>query len=200
MQTRREAKKLQVRARLMEAALALFRERGVDATTVQDVVDRADTAKGTFFNYFPTKDHVLVAYYDRLTDDALARALRSGPAPSAEARVIGLLRACAATLDDVVLTRALLRAVFSSAVVAAADDATERRLHAVLRPVLQDGMARGEFRPDLELDEFCALLTGVLSATIQDWALRGGRHDLETTVDARLRLLFRAAYPPAPAP
>jgi AcrR family transcriptional regulator len=180
----------------MEAALALFRERGVDDTTVQDVVDRADTSKGTFFNYFPTKDHVLVAYYDGLTETALERALRSSPNASAETRVRKLLAACAATLDDVVLARALLRAVFSSGVVAAADYVTENRLHALLRVILQEGVERGELRADLEVAVFCSLLTGALSSSIQDWVLQGGRRDLQPALAAKLRLLFRAAATP----
>jgi AcrR family transcriptional regulator len=181
----------------MEAALALFRERGVDDTTVQEIVDRADTSKGTFFNYFPTKDHVLVAYYEGLTDAALELALRVAPDTPAENRVTRLLSGCAATLDDVALARALLRAVFSSGVVAAADYVTENHMHGLLRAMLQDGIERGELRADLEVTVFCSLLTGALSSSVQEWVLQGGRHDLQPALAAKLRLLFRAALAPA---
>ena len=45
----------------MEAALRLFGEYGYDATTVKDITDAAGVAKGTFFNYFETKEAVLPA-------------------------------------------------------------------------------------------------------------------------------------------
>jgi len=59
--SRRERRKLEVRARIVEAACALFEERGFDATTVQEIADRADVASGTFFNHFPTKLDLLRA-------------------------------------------------------------------------------------------------------------------------------------------
>lgn len=42
----------------MESAFALFRKHGVEATTVEEICDKADVAKGTFFNYFPRKEAV----------------------------------------------------------------------------------------------------------------------------------------------
>jgi AcrR family transcriptional regulator len=45
----------------MEAALRLFAEHGYEATTVKDITRAADVAKGTFFNYFATKEAILPA-------------------------------------------------------------------------------------------------------------------------------------------
>jgi AcrR family transcriptional regulator len=59
--SRRERKKLETRQSLMEAALQLFGERGYEATTVEDITSAADVAKGTFFNYFETKEAILPA-------------------------------------------------------------------------------------------------------------------------------------------
>ena len=53
---KREVGKIERRDRLYEAALALFREQGYEATTVDQITRQAGVAKGTFFNYFPTKD------------------------------------------------------------------------------------------------------------------------------------------------
>ncbi|MGC9336425.1 MAG: TetR/AcrR family transcriptional regulator [Anaerolineae bacterium] len=59
--SRRERKKLETRQGLMEAALRLFAEHGYEATTVKDITSAADVAKGTFFNYFATKEAILPA-------------------------------------------------------------------------------------------------------------------------------------------
>src|SRR3990170_9066515 len=57
--TRRERKKEETRRRIFDAALALFNEKGFEATTIDDITARADVAKGTFFNYFPRKEAVI---------------------------------------------------------------------------------------------------------------------------------------------
>ena len=56
--TRRERKKEETKERILEAAFELFKKRGVEATTVEEISERADVAKGTFFNYFPHKEAV----------------------------------------------------------------------------------------------------------------------------------------------
>jgi hypothetical protein len=52
--SRRERKKLATRQALLMAALSLFRGKGYDATTVEEITERADVAKGIFFNYLPS--------------------------------------------------------------------------------------------------------------------------------------------------
>src|SRR5208337_5407407 len=56
---RRERRAAETRIRLFRCALHLFSERGFQNVTVEDITEAADVGKGTFFNYFETKDHVL---------------------------------------------------------------------------------------------------------------------------------------------
>src|SRR5271155_2905239 len=60
--SRRARRSADIRARLFRAALELFAKRGYLETTVEDITEAADVGKGTFFNYFPTKEHVLATY------------------------------------------------------------------------------------------------------------------------------------------
>ncbi len=69
---KRELGKLERRDRLYEAAVALFREQGYQATTVDQITRRAGLAKGTFFNYFATKDGG-VALHGRARDRPVRR-------------------------------------------------------------------------------------------------------------------------------
>lgn len=61
---RRDRRRSETYERLMRAALKLFAEKGIAATTVEDITEAADVGKGTFFNYFQTKEHVLQAFGD----------------------------------------------------------------------------------------------------------------------------------------
>ena len=58
---RRERRGSETRERLFRCAMNLFREHGFHDTTVEDITNAADVGKGTFFNYFPSKEHILTA-------------------------------------------------------------------------------------------------------------------------------------------
>ncbi|MFT3803818.1 MAG: TetR/AcrR family transcriptional regulator [Burkholderiaceae bacterium] len=58
---------------LMSAAEELFLANGVEATTINEIVERAEVAKGTFYHYFSSKNDMLVALGERYTGEFLER-------------------------------------------------------------------------------------------------------------------------------
>lgn len=58
----REYQKKRRRDRIFQAAMALFRERGFQETTASDIAKAVHVSRGTFFNYFPYKEAVLLDY------------------------------------------------------------------------------------------------------------------------------------------
>lgn len=74
----RERKKLQVRSAISDAAYELFAARGFDAVTVAEVAAAAETSVQTVFNYFPTKEDLLLNGR-RIHDEAFLRAIVDRP-------------------------------------------------------------------------------------------------------------------------
>jgi AcrR family transcriptional regulator len=63
---KREIQKQQARERILDEALNLFSERGLEKTTVADIVERCQIARGTFYNYFPDMNALFDALIDQL--------------------------------------------------------------------------------------------------------------------------------------
>lgn len=59
----------ETRAKILEAALALFRERGYDETTMRDVAKRAGVSLGNAYYYFASKENLLQGYYARMDEE-----------------------------------------------------------------------------------------------------------------------------------
>jgi len=76
------------RLRLVRAAVELFAERGYDATTVQEIADRAGLTKTTFFRHFPDKREVVFAGQDIHTQ-LLSDAIAGSPASATPLAVVG---------------------------------------------------------------------------------------------------------------
>ncbi|GAA2933810.1 TetR family transcriptional regulator [Streptomyces thioluteus] len=74
----RERKKIQTRRRLWTIAVDLFLERGFDKVSVAEIAAAADVSKMTVFNYFGTKEDLVVGPMREHADD-VARAVRERP-------------------------------------------------------------------------------------------------------------------------
>jgi AcrR family transcriptional regulator len=75
----RERKRQQTRERLTRAAMALFLDRGFEATTLDDIVAAADISRRSFFHYFASKEDVVFAWHEENTA-ALVAAVAARPA------------------------------------------------------------------------------------------------------------------------
>jgi AcrR family transcriptional regulator len=100
----------ETRRQILETALALFRERGFEQTTIRDIAARGGLSLGSAYYYFKSKEALVGAYYDYTQEEHLARAR------NAFARAGGLRERLAAALhtkiDIVQDDRQLLRALF----------------------------------------------------------------------------------------
>jgi AcrR family transcriptional regulator len=87
--SRRERKKEETKERILRASFELFRKHGVETTTVDQICEAADVAKGTFFNYFPRKEEVF-GYLGELwvaeAERRVGESLEKGPPTWEQAR------------------------------------------------------------------------------------------------------------------
>ena len=70
--TARTRKGEQTKAHILETALAMFRDRGYDGTTMRAVAGEAGVSLGNAYYYFESKEHLIQAFYDRSHRDHLA--------------------------------------------------------------------------------------------------------------------------------
>jgi AcrR family transcriptional regulator len=70
----RERKRQQTRQRIVDAGLQLFLQKGIEATTLDEIAAGADISRRTFFAYFPAKEDVVLAW-EQGADEALRQAL-----------------------------------------------------------------------------------------------------------------------------
>lgn len=168
--TRRERRRLEIRERIREAALGLFEQQGYEATTVNEIADRADIAYGTFFNHFPTKLDVL----RELSDLALqgmfenVEEIRKQRGSFVE-RLTSLFETTAANaMAERDRTRELVAAMIAMSLpdVAGNDD---RRIRAAFLSLLADGVEQGEVRTDVDLETLGEVVVGTWYSMFTSW-------------------------------
>lgn len=170
---RRERRRTETRERLFRAALKLFAEHGYLATTVEDITEAADLGKGTFFNYFPTKEHVLATYgAERIA--AVERSLeeaRLGKRPVLD--VLGDLAADLAgqSSESPELLRAIYAAHASCAPVRAELQGRLKRAWELMTEIVTLAQERGEIRRNLPASELGRLVQTIFMGVTLAWSL-----------------------------
>jgi AcrR family transcriptional regulator len=184
---RRQRRASEIRERLFRAALDLFAQRGFADTTVEDITNAADLGKGTFFNYFPSKDHVLLAFAEmQLTKlESIIDNLRATNEP-----VPQFLRNLAVRMTEEPgrnpsLMRALLLANLSSTPVRDGMRINQTRGHKLLTEFVEIGQRRGELRKDLPPGDIAHVLRQTVFGTLLIWSLYG-----DDSLSTRIRTAF----------
>jgi TetR/AcrR family transcriptional regulator, repressor of fatR-cypB operon len=70
--SRRERERIMRREAMLEAARAVFAEKGFTNATIEEVAHRAEFGKGTVYNYFEKKEDLLFAIIDEMHDEVCA--------------------------------------------------------------------------------------------------------------------------------
>ena len=167
---RREQAKLERRERIYEAALSLFRAQGYDSTTVDQITRHAGLAKGTFFNYFPTKDAVLrylgTREIGRLGSSAMSNGTGRG---TAIGKLKRLMAALATNLEQ---DRTLVSLIFRKGVTAPdllAGDAGGFSLQPIASLLIRQAQYNGEVNRDLDPDGMAAALDALYLQQLVRW-------------------------------
>lgn len=193
---RRERRKLEVRGRMVEAARALFEEKGVQTTTVADICERADVAHKTFFNHFPAKQDLLRAMADEAIEvlfDDIERARREGKTTAA--RIAAFFEGVATNAGAVgPMRRELLTEIIHAAQTSAGDPDNARRLHAAFGAIVRDGIESGDVTREHSAETLTESILGAYYALMFNWANLEG-YPLATRARAAARFLSDALAP-----
>jgi AcrR family transcriptional regulator len=94
----RQRKLQATRERLTRAAMALFLERGFEATTIDDIAAAADVSRRSFFHYFASKEDVVAAWQEGAAAALVAEVVAR---PAGETMLTAAENAIAATLKRI---------------------------------------------------------------------------------------------------
>jgi AcrR family transcriptional regulator len=193
---RRQRRSSQIRERLFRAALDLFAQRGFADTTVEDITNAADLGKGTFFNYFPSKDHLLLAFAEMQLGklQSIIENLRDTRDPFPQFFRTLAVRMTEEPGRNPSIVRTLLLANLSSTPVREGMRINQARGHKLVSEFVQIGQDRGELRNDLPASDIAQVFRQMVFGTLLVWSLYGD-DSLATRIRTALDVLWQGLAP-----
>ncbi|UKD52350.1 TetR/AcrR family transcriptional regulator [Amycolatopsis sp. FU40] len=163
---RRTRQRHERRDRLFQAAVELFAERGYENTTMEDIAERADTARATVFNHFQRKTAFLDEWSLRRRERAMTavRAENLEDRPLREVLSRYLIELARNSLDSRAETVACMGAAIHSTNVFGNPELARQFGAFVAR-----AQETGEIRPDIDPAQAGLLLATAYFGTLSSW-------------------------------
>lgn len=177
----RETKGYRTRRYLYDCSVQLFREKGYDQVSVDEIVKKAGVAKGTFYIYFKKKSDIILEmlrqyddYYDRIMsslDDDLP----------VEKRMEEIVRgACRFTGDVIGLD--LIRVLYTKQISSGDSQSRllneDRALFRILSGLVREGQQQGIYRAEYDAEQVTMLILRGIRSVFFEWCSSGGELNL----------------------
>lgn len=193
----KETKGVRTKRQLYQCAMKLFRERGFDRVSVDEIVREAGMAKGTFYIYFNTKSDIILemlrqydTYYDQimagLPDDL-----------SIDQQMEEIVKgACRFTEEVIGLD--LIRVLYVKQLTEGQEHPgllnEDRALFRILSELLTEGQRAGIYDPALDVPDTTRLILHGIRASFFEWCSSRGQFDLTQECLYFLHTFCRGIY------
>ncbi len=172
--------------RITAAAAQLLLERGFDKTTVDDVAAAAGVGKATVYRRWPSKEDLAVAAMETLYSVQIPEPDTGSIEGDLAASYRAVLEFVNSPQGQAYLRMSIAESVRDPRIAALYKDATERR-EAESRRTFERAIARGEVRPDIDIDAAVQWLGGLLATRAITHRPMPGVEDVDALVEFALR-------------
>lgn len=179
---RREENNRRTKEAIVSNALRLFRERGFDAVTVEEITRASGVAKGTFYTHFAVKSDIIVEEFrkiDRYYATYAERNLRRYA--TAEEKLRAFTRAQMRYVRDEVGNDSLKILYVNQTLAPGADKVIldrDRRWYSIVAGVIAEGQAEGRFRTDVGAVQLAEGFNRSMRSVFLDWCITDAGFDL----------------------
>ena len=168
------------KTRIVTAAWELFYEQGYDYTTIDDIVERSDTSKGSFYHYFESKD-ALLSSLSYLFDEKYEQLKPSlDPEMDSFDKLMYLNHELFLMIENSIPID-LLASLYSTQLITAGEKHLmdhSRTYFRLIRQIAIEGQRKGELRDDISVNELVKAYSLCERALIYDWCICNGEYSL----------------------
>ena len=192
----REKKKIETKNKIFEVSGRLFKDKGFENTTVDEITKEAGIAKGTFFNYFPTKEALLLYFgekkeelvYDLIENETMKNI------PTKE-KIKNILICLADSCEnDKELTKLLIlehiRCMQHSCL---GPDESKNSLHRLTKFVyglLEEGVRNGDVKSSIDVKMAADIITGIHLYSLIVWLKSESEISFSNNISEKIDMLF----------
>ena len=177
----KETKGARTRRYLYSCAIELFREKGYDHVSVDEIVKKAGMAKGTFYIYFQSKAEIITEMLRQYDDYYDQVAASMGKEMSVDQRMKEIVRAACRFTQDVIGLD-LIRVLYTKQLQAGKEGKRllneDRALFRIISGLIEEGKETGIYRREFDSEALTMLILRGIRSVFFEWCSSGGNVEL----------------------
>lgn len=188
--SRRERKKQKTTANILSAARHLFEEKGYENVSIEDITERADVSKSTFFNHFSSKESLISGIAEDEVEDVIyfiQDELENVNDFSEKIRMI-LNRIIEDSDPYLYLTG---RLISSSIINANSSPSPFYRINLAIEAIVREGQHNGIYINSASAEDMATLILGSLYGVIFKRLGTGGCNNLKSEINSIIDIVLR---------
>ncbi len=180
------------KGKIITAAWDLFYEQGYEDTTIEEIIDKSGTSKGSFYHYFEGKDALLgsLSYifdeeYEKLQNEINENMHSFDVLMYLNTKLFSVIEE---RIDIDLLTR-----LYSTQLVTKGEKHlldNKRLYYKLLRKIVSDGQKKGELSEDMSVNEIVKLYAMCERSLLYDWCLCNGDYSLKNYAKSVMPMLL----------
>jgi AcrR family transcriptional regulator len=193
--SRMDRKKEETRKKIIDVAMDLFEKQGFGSTSMDQIADEVDIAKGTLYNYFPAKEAILDEFMQRsFRDKFSARTGRFQDLPDTRARMIFIFSTLLEGIErqKEIFERYMVYRI-QSMLSFRLDEGADSGFSLLGLEIIRLGQENGDLRRDLPAGILEDLFEFAFITAAKHLYLEPAEYDLPTTIERSMELFFNGA-------
>jgi AcrR family transcriptional regulator len=190
---RRERKKCETRQQIIDSAMEMFRKKGFQATSMEQIANRVDISKVTIYNYFPVKEAIVSEFMQATTskrkEEEILRLIESFP--DTKSRLMDFYRR---SFEEMKGNREIYKVYFGyrmkSLFESIRDPSTRSGFEGLLAMILSAGQEAGEIRQDMSAELLARHLEMMGAVVFMPWWIDPDTFTLEENLRPAIDLFL----------
>ncbi|MFZ5595916.1 MAG: TetR/AcrR family transcriptional regulator [Bacillota bacterium] len=195
--TKRQMQAMISRKKIYDIAIDLFLNKGFDNVTIDDICKKAGVSKGAFYNYFKSKDQIVIEEFGKV-DQYFEKSFKNIPANlSSLEKLLLFSRLSSKYISGIGIP--MVKAVYYGEIGPGRNASLiideNRALYKIIYSIVHEGQQKGEITTELSCKSIVDIIIRCSRGNIYQWLLDQGKESLESTANELFMVLVHGLAP-----
>jgi AcrR family transcriptional regulator len=189
---KRKVKALNTKNKILKASIKLFKEKGYNNVTIDEISKECGFTKGAFYHHFDSKESIIRSIYITADSEILKNISEILKKENSLEQSMDILTfyAKAAQNRGVEFMKLFIRTNLGNEEVVEIFDPSEREAIKISLDIIKKGQEKGEIRNDMEYKNIFWHMICSYNGILLDWCYKNGSYDLVEKVKSEMPLVF----------